>query len=105
MRFPEEHAPKIARALVDFDARWGTRAPGYFAACATVDEEEARMAAATGLEGVEILDGTLFARVAGLTFDRLGWVDEDEKAGQWDWDGYPMLDLYATIQGGASSSY
>ena len=105
VQFPEEHVPKVARALVDFDARWGTRAPGYFAACATADGEEARMAAATSLEGVEILDGTLFARVAGLTFDRLGWVGEGEKAGRWDWDGYPMLDLYTTIKGGAPSGY
>lgn len=33
------------------------------------------------LEGIERLDGTLFVRVAGLTFDRLGWVGEGEKAG------------------------
>jgi hypothetical protein len=105
VRFPEEHAPKIARALADFDARWCTRAPGYFAACAVGDEEAARMAVATRLDGVERLDGTLFARIAGLTFDRLGWVGEGKEAGRWDWDGYPMLDLYATFKGGASSRY
>jgi hypothetical protein len=48
---------------------------------------------------MERLDGTLFVRVAGLTLDRLGWVGEGEKAGSWDWDGFPMLELYATIKG------
>lgn len=80
--------PKVARALVDFDVRWGTRAPGYFSAFAAAGEEEARMGPA--LEGIERLDGTLFVRVAGLTFDRLGWVDEGEKAGLWDRDGIQM---------------
>jgi len=61
--------------------------------------------AAVRLEGVDKTDGTLFARVAGLTFDRPGWVGEGEKAGRWDWDGYPMLDLYATIRGTASGSH
>jgi len=31
VRFPEKHAPKFARGLADFAARWGSRAPGYFA--------------------------------------------------------------------------
>jgi len=35
----------------------------------------------TSLEGIEKLDGTLFVRVAGLTFDQLGWMHEGEKAG------------------------
>ncbi|KAH9170233.1 hypothetical protein EDB89DRAFT_1979523 [Lactarius sanguifluus] len=98
VRFPDEHAPKIARALVDFAARWGTRSPGYFSAFVATGEEKARAGAgrapAPALEGIERLDGTLFVRVAGLTFDRLGWVDEREKAGQWDRDGIPMLDEY-----------
>ncbi|KAH8989304.1 hypothetical protein EDB83DRAFT_2481591 [Lactarius deliciosus] len=94
VRFPDEHAPKIARALVDFATRWGTRPPGYFSAFAATGEEKARTGAgrALALEGIERLDGTLFVRVAGLTFDRLGWVDEREKAGHWDRDGIPMLD-------------
>lgn len=96
VRFPDEQAPKIARALANFDARWGTRAPGYFSTFAAGEEVVMRTGA---LEGIEKLDGTLFMRVTGLTFDRLGWVGEGEKAGLWDWDGFPMLDLYATIKG------
>jgi hypothetical protein len=49
---------------------------------------------APALEGIERLDGTLFVRVAGLTFDRLGWVDEGETAGRWDLDGIPMLGVH-----------
>ncbi|KAI9455663.1 hypothetical protein BJY52DRAFT_1121741, partial [Lactarius psammicola] len=87
VRFQDEHAPKIARALADFAAHWGTRTPGYFSAlAATGEEDKVRTGAAEvpALEGIERLDGTLFVRVAGLTFDRLGWVDEGEKAGLWD---------------------
>ncbi|KAH8985107.1 hypothetical protein EDB92DRAFT_1884288 [Lactarius akahatsu] len=98
VRFPDEHAPKLVRALVSFAARWGTRPPGCFSAFAPTGEEKARTgagrASAPALEGIESLDGTLFVRVAGLTFDRLGWVDEGEKAVHWDRDGIPMLDEY-----------
>ncbi|KAH8984551.1 hypothetical protein EDB86DRAFT_3084442 [Lactarius hatsudake] len=100
VRFPDEHAPKIARALVDFATRWGTRPPGYFSAFAATGEEKARTGGrAPALESIERLDGTLFVRVAGLTFDRLGWVDECEKAGHWDRDGFPVLDEYNARKG------
>ncbi|KAH9052772.1 hypothetical protein EDB87DRAFT_1570004 [Lactarius vividus] len=94
VRFPDEHAPKIARALMDFATRWGTRPPGYFSAFAATSEEKAERAPAPALEGIERLDGTLFVRVAGLTFDRLGWVDGPEKAKYWDRDRFPLLDEY-----------
>lgn len=86
IRFEDEHMPKIARALMDFARRWGTRAPEYFSAAG---EKERTGAPALALEGIERLDGTLFVRVAGLTFDRLGWMDEGEKEGVWDRDGFP----------------
>jgi len=83
IRYPDEHGPKIARALADFAARWGLRAaPGFFA-----------VSGAAPLEGIERLDGTLFVRVAGLTFDRLGWVDEGEKAMLWGRDGFPSVEF------------
>ena len=38
-----------------------------------------------GLEGQEVLDGTLFVRAAALTLDRLGWAHESGKSlGNWD---------------------
>ena len=38
----------------------------------------------TELEGAEQLDGSLFLRVAGETANKMGWMREGEKAGQWD---------------------
>jgi len=91
IRFQDEHMPKVARALLDFAVRWGTRAPEYFTAAS--EEKERTGAPASAFEGIEKLDGTLFVRVAGLTFDRVGWVDEGENAGQWERDGMVMSDL------------
>ncbi|KAH8985101.1 hypothetical protein EDB92DRAFT_2105729 [Lactarius akahatsu] len=75
-------------------ARRGS-APGHRGTfpCALLPERNGRAGttAAPALEGIERLNTTLFARVAGLTaFDRLGWVDEDEKADLRDRDGFPM---------------
>jgi hypothetical protein len=40
------------------------------------------------LEGREVLDGTLFSRVASLTLDQLGWAHESGKdLGEWNHDG------------------
>jgi hypothetical protein len=83
---PDGHTSKIARALVDFAMRWGTRPPGYFSSRAS--ESDAGQPPPS-LEGIEKLDGTLFVRVAGLTLDKLGWVNEGEKASPWDADGSP----------------
>lgn len=79
---PDEHTPKIARALADFARRWGMRPPGYFS-----PREKSDAGLGLPLEGIERLDGTLFVRAAGLTLDRLGWVNEGEEAGCWDMDG------------------
>ncbi len=104
IRFPDEHMPKIARALADFAARSGTRAPRYFSPSAAAGEEDkvrTWAAPAPALEGIERLDGTLFVRVAGLTFNRLGRVDEDEKVGMWDRDGFSMLGAYGASKDAA----
>ncbi len=86
---PDEHTPKIARALADFARRWGTRPPGYFSPREKSDAglgQRQRQGRWLPLEGIERLDGTLFVRAAGLTLDRLGWVNEGEEAGCWDRD-------------------
>jgi hypothetical protein len=65
------------RSLAAFATRWGGRPAGYFAG-----------GGEDGLEGREVLDGTLFVRVASLTLDRLGWAHESGKElGSWDFDG------------------
>ncbi len=75
---PEEHLPKAVRSLAVLAARWGARPEGHYAGGGD-----------DGLEGREVLDGTLFVRAASLALDRLGWAHESGKElGQWDFDGY-----------------
>ncbi len=75
---PDEHLPKAVRSLATFATRWGGRPTGYYAG-----------GGENGLEDREVLDGTLFARVASLTLDRLGWAYESGKGlDHWDHDGF-----------------
>ncbi|RDX50762.1 hypothetical protein OH76DRAFT_440647 [Lentinus brumalis] len=71
---PAEHLCKTQRALMHNATLYGQRAAGDFAGL--------------GLEGAELLDGTLFIRVAGLTADRIGWMKEGQEAGDWDRAGF-----------------
>lgn len=71
---PDEHLCKTQRALMHDAALYGQRAAGDFAGL--------------GLEGAEVLDGTLFIRAAGLTTDRLGWMKEGQAADDWDRLGF-----------------
>ncbi|KAG6811424.1 hypothetical protein H0H92_007532 [Tricholoma furcatifolium] len=59
LTIPDNHVPKLHRALLHFAALYGTRAPGQ------------ADFANTELPGAELLDGSLFIRVAGLTNGRL----------------------------------
>ena len=75
---PDEHLCKAVRSLSTFAARWGGRPTGYYAG-----------GGEGGLEGREVLDGTLFVRTASLMLDRLGWAHESGKSlGHWDRDGF-----------------
>ena len=69
---PGEHLCKIQRALAHFARLYGSRTAGQTDFCDTE------------LEGAEQLDGSLFLRVAGETANKMGWMREGEKAGQWD---------------------
>ncbi|KAI0324192.1 hypothetical protein GY45DRAFT_1331792 [Cubamyces sp. BRFM 1775] len=71
---PGEHVCKLQRALMHNATVYGTRDAGHFTG--------------TELEGAELLDGTLFIRVAGLTADRLGWMKEGQEQGEWDRAGF-----------------
>ncbi|KAH9914000.1 uncharacterized protein BXZ73DRAFT_106782 [Epithele typhae] len=58
---PAEHLCKITRALLHGAMAYGGRVPADFAG--------------TALAGAgDVLDGSLFVRVAGLTQDRIGWL-------------------------------
>ncbi|KAG8954605.1 hypothetical protein FRC04_011038 [Tulasnella sp. 424] len=65
LNHPEPHLLKIQRALAHFDRLYGKTPQGCFKG-------------ETELEGAELLDGTLFWRVALHTQKALGWVREGE---------------------------
>lgn len=67
-----EHLCKLQRSLAHYAALYGTRTAG------------GTDFANTELEGAELLDGTLFIRIAGLTADKMGWVREGEEVRNWD---------------------
>ncbi|KAF8332470.1 hypothetical protein F5887DRAFT_996977 [Amanita rubescens] len=77
---PNEHLIKLQRALAHFSALFGARRPG---AC-----EGGLEGAAEEMEGAELLDGTLFIRVAGLATKKMGRVREGEANGDWDFTGF-----------------
>lgn len=79
---PNEHLPKLQRALAHYAHRYGYGANAGRWQGTDLDGLELE------LEGVEeVLDGTLFARIAGLTMRRLGWMREGERRGAWDFGG------------------
>ncbi|KAI0791403.1 hypothetical protein C8Q75DRAFT_76228 [Abortiporus biennis] len=75
---PNEHLCKLQRALAHFATVLGETAPGRFA----------DLAGPGGLDGADLLDGTLFIRAAGLTADRLGWMREGQAERGWDFGGF-----------------
>ncbi|KAF8623277.1 hypothetical protein AX17_007483 [Amanita inopinata Kibby_2008] len=75
---PGEHLIKLQRALAHFSSLYGTRQP----------DEGGLEGAKEELEGAELLDGTLFIRVAGVTAKRLGRVREGEPEGSFDQIGF-----------------
>jgi Questin oxidase-like len=88
---PDEHLPKAVRSFATLTTRWGGRPAGYYAG-----------GGEGGLEGREVLDGTLFVRVASLTLDRLGWAHESGKGlGHWDHDDV----TWSEEDQGVSSAY
>ena len=66
---PDEHLCKMQRALMHDATLYGERAAGDFACL--------------GLEGAEVLDGTLFVHVAQLTAERMAG-----EGALWDFKGF-----------------
>jgi hypothetical protein len=77
---PDDHTPKIQRALAHYAKLFSHRQAGYFSKVLEDADEK--------LPGLELLDSTLFVRVAGLTMSRMGWVREGQPEGGWDRDGF-----------------
>jgi len=78
LHHPDEHLLKSIRALAHYGALYGDKAPG------DVRPIRDGRRVSTGLDGDDILDGTLFIRVAGEMMGRMGWVREGEEAGEYD---------------------
>ncbi|KAG5649981.1 hypothetical protein H0H81_001205 [Sphagnurus paluster] len=73
---PDDHTPKLYRALAHYGSLYGSRAPGQLDF------------AGTELPFAEKLDGSLFIRVAGLASERLFRKDLDVKTGIWERHGF-----------------
>jgi hypothetical protein len=71
---PADHLCKTQRSLMHWANLFGSRPAGYWAE----GKEQ--------LKDIELLDGTLFVRVAGVTADRLGWMREGQEQGNWNFD-------------------
>lgn len=73
---PDNHLCKVHRALGHWSRMFGGRPQGYWAKSSPKGD-------AVQLKGVELLDGTLFVRVAGLTQATKGWLREGQENGNW----------------------
>lgn len=84
LAYPEEHVAKAMRALAHYGAIYGTRPVGSF----SLGDEK-------GLDGAEdVLDGTLFVRVAGELMNTMGWVREGKPKGGYDRAGLGWDELW-----------
>jgi hypothetical protein len=71
---PDDHLPKLQRALSEYASHFGSTPAGYFTG--------------TELKDAELIDGTLFVRVARLTCGKLGWEGEKLPLESWDTKGF-----------------
>ena len=75
---PDDHLCKVQRALLYFASAYGNRQAGSFSAYAN---------AGPGIGGQELVDGTIFWRVAQLTAETFGNKD-GAPIGTWDLRGF-----------------
>ena len=75
LEHPDNHVCKIQRALGHWSRMFGGRPQGYWTKSSPKDTAQ--------LKGVELLDGTLFIRVAGMTQATKGWLREGQERGDW----------------------
>jgi len=76
----DDHLCKIQRALAHFARQYGERPAGHFAASTRVGDAT--------LDGVELLDGTLFLKIASLTAEKVAAVKEAHDPFYWDLKGF-----------------
>ncbi|KZV90270.1 hypothetical protein EXIGLDRAFT_720589, partial [Exidia glandulosa HHB12029] len=71
---PDEHLLKLQRSLAHYGMLYGDRTKGHWTG--------------TEVEGAELLDGSVFVRVAGASLERHGPVREGAERGGWDRNGF-----------------
>ena len=76
LEHPDDHVCKTQRALGHWSRMFGGRPQGYWAKTSPKED-------AVQLKGVELLDGTLFIRIAGMTQATKGWMREGLERGEW----------------------
>jgi hypothetical protein len=77
---PDDHMKKVIRTLAHFSAQYGHARAGFMSK--DINCADAR------LPGIEILDGTLFLRVAELTMEHNGYVREGKPEREWSLEGF-----------------
>ena len=73
---PDIHVSKIQRALYHWSQMFSGRPQGYWV-------KSSPKGNTVQLKGIELLDGTLFVRVAAMTQATKGWMREGQKRGGW----------------------
>ena len=74
---PDAHTQKAIRALYYASCMYGRTPPGAVIGAFDTEGRETH-------PGIAKVDGTLFARAAGVVMDTLGWVAHGQKEGEWD---------------------
>jgi hypothetical protein len=77
---PDSHTIKATRALYYASKHYGNTPVGGVPGALRQDGSEV-------LSGIAQVDGTVFARAAGVLIDTLGWVTHGQRAGSWDRSG------------------
>lgn len=76
LQHPDYHLCKIQRALSHWGRCFGRRPQGYWAKSSPKENS-------VQLKGIELLDGTMFIRVAAMTQTMKGWMREGQDYGEW----------------------
>jgi len=79
LEHPDDHVCKIQRSLGHWSRLFGARPQGYWTKSSPKE-------GTVQLKGVELLDGTLFVRVAGMTMATKGWMREGQERREWSLD-------------------
>ena len=79
---PNEHLCKLQRGLVHGASLYGNTP------AVTFEDTDSGEAAGANVKGVDVLDGSVFVRVAGLSANRLGWMREGQEERTWDNGGF-----------------